>query len=94
MIDVTTEDRIQKIGEDVSALHAYSLTHAKQLDDIQGKLDHMAGAGCALGFHYERRIKDLEETPRKLVMSAAAIGGLIAVTVPGVLWIVKHMVAP
>jgi len=75
---MTTEDRLQQIGDNVAKLLERSDTHSAQLQSLFLKMDERNTGGCALHADIVRRVGILEERPGKHLAAAGVVAGIIS----------------
>jgi hypothetical protein len=87
---MTTEDRLQQIGDNVAKLLERSDAHAAQLPSLFRKMDERHAGGCALHADIVRRVGILEERPGKQLAAAGVVAGIISALAAWISYVLKQ----
>ena len=89
MKQMTQDDRIQEIGDNVALLFERSSQHASQLNALFAKMDARHSGGCALHADMVRRVLMLEERPSQTIKAAAGVAAVISAVAGWITWLIR-----
>jgi hypothetical protein len=87
---MTTEDRLQQIGDNVAKLLERSEQHAAQLSSLFRKMDERHAGGCALHSDIVRRVGLLEARPGNTLKAAGIVAAIVSAVAAWINYVVKH----